>query len=214
MIKYIFFVLISILVSDAALAQTEIAVPPFHDRFCELVRKLEAGDTGINYREFRESFIESQQFLIAYGKKTIFDSLKNAMYEAMHKKTYQDVVTITKEMLSIDYTSMLAHKILRQTYNILGDTVNRNKYHGIQFGLLKSIVNNGDGKTCATGWPVIQISEEYFILDMLDAKLTRQSIDNNGGFCDKMEVTTDEGEKTYYFEISDIVKGNNKLGMH
>ena len=39
-------------------------------------------------------------------------------------------------MLSIDYTSMIAHKILRQTYNIIGDTLNAKKYKTIQFGLL------------------------------------------------------------------------------
>jgi hypothetical protein len=211
MVKYLFFVLISILVSEAAFAQTVIIVPPFHDRFCDLVRKLESGDTAINYREFRESFIESEQFVVAYRKKTMFDSLKNAMYEALDKKSYQDVVTITKEMLSIDYTSMLAHKILRQTYDILGDTVNRNKYQAIELGLLISIYKYGNGKTCDTGWPVIQISEEYFILDMNDAQLTQQSIDNTGGLCDKMEVKTDEGEKTYYFDISEVVKGENKI---
>ena len=30
-------------------------------------------------------------------------------------------------MLSIDYTSMIAHKILRQTYKVIGDTTNAAK---------------------------------------------------------------------------------------
>ncbi len=49
---------------------------------------------------------------------------------------------------------------------------------------------------------------------MLDTKLTRQTIDNNGGVCDKMEVENENGEKaTYFFEITNILKGRKKLGI-
>ena len=136
------------------------------------------------------------------------------MYSLMTKKDYQGIIKVTKEMLSIDYTSMIAHKILRQTYKITGDTISASKYKTIQFGLLNSIVKNGDGKTCATAWPVIQIDEEYFILQMLGAALQKQSIDNTGGLCDKMEVKTEEGDKkTYYFETSKVFEGYKKLGL-
>ena len=117
-------------------------------------------------------------------------------------------------MLSIDYTDMEAHKSLHQTYKILGDMPNSKKYHDIEFGLLNSIIKKGDGKTCQTAWPVIQINEEYFILEMLGAKLQKQSIDNTGGACDKMEVQTDQGKAIYYFEISKVFKGYNKQGIH
>ncbi|MFI5202569.1 MAG: DUF4919 domain-containing protein, partial [Candidatus Kapaibacterium sp.] len=170
--------------------QSKIVPPPFHDHYSEMVKKLESGDTNINYREFRESFIESQQFIAFKNQESTFDSLTKLMYDAMHQKTYQNVVQLAQQMLSLDYTSMLAHKILQQTFNILGDSINHKKYHAIEFGLLNSILQNGDGKTCATGWPVIQTSEEYFIFDMADATVKQQSLDQTGGVCDKMEVTT------------------------
>ena len=128
----------------------------------------------------------------------------------MSESKYDSIITTTKKMLSIDYTSMTAHKILRQTYKIVGDTLNAEKYKTIQFGLLKSIVNNGDGKSCENGWSVIQISEEYFILNMLGVELKTQSID--GGICDRMEVVDENGEtKVYYFEISNVFKGKENL---
>ncbi|MCC9036942.1 DUF4919 domain-containing protein [Chryseobacterium sp. C-39] len=132
----------------------------------------------------------------------------------MDKSNSQEIIKITKQILSIDYTDMLAHKILRQTYKIIGDTENEAKYKTIQFGLLNSIVKKGDGKTCATAWPIIQIEEEYFILKMLDVKLQKQSIDNKGGLCDKMDVKTENGDqKTYYFETSRVFEGYKKLGI-
>ena len=107
--------------------------------------------------------------------------------------------------MSIDYTSMFAHKYLQQTYQILGDTLNKNKYHDIEFGLLHSIVNSGDGKTCETAWQVVQIEEEYFILDMLGADLQKQSISKSKkNICDKMKVKTDDGDAVYYFGVNKV----------
>jgi hypothetical protein len=192
---------------------SEVIVPNFSDKFCDYVKKLESGQTDIDYQDFRFSFIESEQFKIASKKSTEFDNLKKEMYVQMDKSNSQEIIKITKQMLSIDYTSMIAHKILRQTYKIVGDTINAAKYKTIQFGLLNSIVKKGDGKTCETAWPVIQIEEEYFILEMVDAKLQRQSIDNDGGLCDKMEVKVDGNKKTYYFETSKVFEGYKKLGL-
>ncbi|HEV7232215.1 MAG TPA: DUF4919 domain-containing protein [Bacteroidia bacterium] len=189
----------------------QVIPPPFQDNYSATVKKLESGQTDINYREFRESFLESEQFKVASRKFSRLDSLQKEMYAQMHKSNYPELIKITKQMLSIDYTSMLAHKILRQTYKLMGDTINSKKYHDIQFGLLKSIIKNGDGKTCATAWPVIQISEEYFILDMLGAELKKQSIDNHGGLCDRMDVKEDKEKKTYYFETSKVFAGYDKL---
>ena len=193
---------------------TQVSIPTFNDKYSKFVKQLESGQTDINYKDFRESFIESEQFKIASKKSTASDSLKKEMHSLMNKKDYQGIIKVTKEMLSIDYTSMTAHKILRQTYKIVGDTINASKYKTIQFGLLNSIVKNGDGKTCLTAWPVIQIDEEYFILQMLGAVSQKQSIDNTGGLCDKMEVKTEEGDKkTYYFETSKVFEGYKKLGL-
>ena len=205
-----------ILTSFYSFGQTtpEVIVPKFNDKYSNFVKQLEAGKTDINYTEFRESFIESEQFKVASKEKREFDSLKKEMYSQMNKSNSQEIIRITKAMLSIDYTSMLAHKILRQTFKIIGDTLNAKKYKTIQFGLLYSITESGDGKSCKTAWHVIQVSEEYFMLQMLGAELKGQSIDNSGGLCDKMEVKTEEGEeKTYYFDTSKVFEGYKKLGL-
>jgi hypothetical protein len=192
---------------------SEVIIPKFDDKYVEYVKKLEAGETDINFQDFRFSFIESKQFLEAGKKISEFEELKKKMYKQMNKKDYTELIKTTKQMLSIDYTSMIAHKILRQTYKNMGDTVNAQKYKTIQFGLLNSIVKKGDGKSCSTAWPVIQISEEYFILEMVGAELKKQSIDNEGGLCDKMDVIVDGNDKTYYFETSKIFEGYKKMGL-
>ena len=202
-----------ILTSLYSFGQSSVKIPTFDDKYIEYVKKLEAGQTDIDYQDFRFSFIESEQFKIASQKSSELDSLKKEMYVQMDKSDYQEIIKITKQMLNIDYTSMIAHKILRQTYKIVGYTTNAAKYKTIQFGLLYSIVRKGDGQTCETAWPVIQLSEEYFILEMVGAELKKQSVDNEGGICDKMEVKVDGKKKTYYFETSKIFEGYKKLGL-
>ena len=210
MIKYWFITVLLLFNFAIAIGQTEIKVPEFNDDYSKTVQMLENGKTDIDYKSFRESFIESNQFKIASEKSFEFKDLKKQMYHQMSESKYDSIICTTKKMLSIDYTNMTAHKILRQTYKIVGDSINAKKYKTIQFGLLRSIVNNGDGKSCEDGWPVIQLSEEYFILDMLGVELKTQSID--GGICDRMEVEDGNREtKVYYFEISNVFKGKEKL---
>src|SRR5262245_60724483 len=164
-------------------AQSEVIIPTFDDKYSRFVRSLESGHTAINYREFRESFMESKQFQIAAARKREVETLEATIPELMKQSSYSELVRVNKQILSVDYTDMRAHKILQQTYKIIGDEPNRRKYHDIEFGLLNSIVKNGDGKTCPTAWPVVQVKEEYFILDMLGATLIKQGIDNKGGVC-------------------------------
>ena len=212
-----FFPYFAVLVlAHSALAENRsgVVVPGYRDKYSAFVTQLEAGQTKINYTEFRESFLESGQFKGAGKQQPDLSTLREEMHELMRKSKYPAIIDITKKMLSIDYTDMEAHKILHQTYKILGDMPNTKKYHDIEFGLLNSIIKKGDGKTCQTAWPVIQTNEEYFILQMLGAKLQKQSIDNTGGVCDKMEVQTDQGKRVYYFGISKVFKGYNKQGIH
>jgi len=189
----------------------EISVPVFNDRYSELVKQLEAGKTDIDYREFRDSFIESRQFVVASKMKTEFDKLKKEMFVQLNNSNSQEVLSITKAMLSIDYTNILAHKILRQTYNLLGDTLNAQKYRTIQFGLLNSIVKNGDGTSFKTAWHVIQVNEEYFILQMLGVEVLKQSLIVKDGKFDKMDVKTEDGDtKSYYFDVSKVFEGYDR----
>lgn len=125
-----------------------IRIPNFNDKYSNYVRQLESGKTDINFADFRNCFLESKQF----GEKgKEYDSLKKQVYVEIKNKNYQGVINVTKAMLSIDYTSMFAHMYLQKTYQILGDTANHNKYHTIEFGLLNSIMDSGNGKICETG---------------------------------------------------------------
>lgn len=191
--------------------QSEVVIPSFDDTYSEYVKKLESGNTDIDYQDFRFSFMKSKQFKIASRKLKDISQLKNAMYEQMDQLNYDGIISLAKQILSIDYTNMMAHKILSQTYDMMEDADNSQKYDAIGMGLLKSIIQNGDGKSCETAWPVIQVSEEYFILEMLGVEVRQQSIISGKGLCDRMDVTDEGVPATYYFDVSKIFENRDKL---
>lgn len=199
------------LIAVSLFGQSEIVVPIFDDKYSEYVKSLESGNTDIDYKDFRFSFIKSEQFSLASQKSKEITQLISRMEEQMEQLNYEEIISLAKQILSIDYTNMMAHKILSQTYDMIDDVENVQKYETIQMGLLKSIIQNGDGKSCATAWPVIQISEEYFILEMLGVELKRQSIVSTSGLCDKMEVTDEGVATTYYFDVSKIFESRESL---
>jgi hypothetical protein len=187
-----------------------IKIPSFNDKYSNYIRQLENNDLDIDYADFRNSFLESKQF----SKKGMnYDSLKRQVFDEIKSRNYNKIITLTKSMLSIDYTSMFAHKYLQQTYKVLGDSINQKKYHDIEFGLLNSIMKSGDGKACATGWHVTQIEEEYFIIGMAGGQFQSQSITNGGkNMCDMLQIKTEEGEiKNYYFEANKIFEMEKKM---
>lgn len=74
-------------------------------------------------------------------------------------------------------------------------------------GLLHSILPTGNGKTCPTGWEVVAINEEYFMLGMVGAKMQRQSLINGPPSCDAMEFINQDGKpETYFFRIEMVLK--------
>ncbi|GAA5083040.1 hypothetical protein GCM10023210_01100 [Chryseobacterium ginsengisoli] len=208
--KLLFITLLHFISIKTFAQENKIIIPNFDDKYSKYVKNLENGELDIDYTDFRNSFLESKQYNL---KKSNYKDLKNQVYSEIEKKNYQGVINATKAILSIDYTSMFAHKYLQQTYKILGDAANQKKYHDIEFGLLNSIIKSGDGKSCETGWHVTQIEEEYFILSMMGAELQSQSISNGGNnICDKMEVKKDDGSlKTYYFEANKVFEKENEM---
>jgi hypothetical protein len=195
--------------SPAFAEEHAVTVPQHGDDYAKYVATLERGETTIDYLAFRESFLRSPQFKIKMNSN--YSELEKTLEEKVQQRDLAAVLRYTKLLLDIDYTSMIAHKYRQQTFKILGDDANQEKYHQIEFGLLKSIVRNGDGEACRTAWPVVQIEEEYFILKMLGAKLKEQQISTDGGVCDAMKTMTDGEERIYFFDVSRVFQKRRQL---
>jgi hypothetical protein len=167
----------------------------------EYVATLKDGNLDIDYSDFRMSFLASEKHRAKGGSD--YHDLKEDMWKAIKKSRHQRLIKICQQMLECDYTSMDAHKYLHQAAGIIGDTTLDKRHHDIEFGLLRSIVDTGDGQSCESSWIVTQLEEEYFILRMIGADFQGQSLVN---FCDEMTVKVDGVERVYFFDAYYVIQ--------
>lgn len=195
-------------------AQTDkIVIPKFNDEYSQTVAMLESGKTDIDYKEFRFSFLESKQFDYKNQNFSLFDSLDKEMRNQARKSNFNNVIVISRKLLSIDYTYIWAQKYLYQSYRNIGDSANMEKYKKIERGLLASICQGGNGHACESCWEASQVYEEYFILSMIGATMLKQSIVQcTGHICDNLEVKAEDGTiKNYYFEITKMLEHTQQM---
>jgi hypothetical protein len=165
-----------------------------------LTDQLEKGYTDIDYTQFRKYYFESEVYANKKANLVLFDSLKTVIDTLAHNNKYFDVIKVGKQLLSMDYTCMMAHQYLRQMYSFVHDSAREVKHKAIQYGLLRSMIGTGDGLTLNTAWEVFQTEEEYAILAMIGTKsVEHEIVDAPKGVCDKITVETKDGKQKIYF---------------
>jgi hypothetical protein len=126
------------------------------------------------------------------------------MYAAADVKNYAEVKKLAKSILDINYLNMTAHRMLSWASEALGDSVESKRHLDIELGLLRSIGQSGSGKNCREGKIVIDVEEEYFVMQIMGWKLKRQQTVSDGDItCDLMEVVDPDGnERREYFNVN------------
>ena len=191
-------------------AQAEnIQLPADGDTYSALVAKAAAHDDSVDFRALRVAWLDSK----ARARAGDTDQLREEMFAAVRDKDGARVRDKAEKILSIDYTDLMAHKMLRQACATLKDDACAELHHFVEFGLLNSIIRSGDGKSCATGWEAIQVKEEYFVLGMLGVQFHQQALVTGGGHnCDAMQGTDDKGAGvTYFFNIDVMMADEMKM---
>ncbi len=217
--------IIVVFASGLCAAQTEapvattppstIAVPADSDAYATMVRKAEAGDLAIDYRAMRLAYIQSAAFLRAQERTEELNRLKKELIAARNASDANGIQQAARRIMGIVYIDLGAQKLLRQSCAVLKDAACANRYHDVEFGLLKSITASGNGLTCATGWEVVTIAEEYFMLEMQGLKLKSQQGPGDYGTCDKMTVVDEKGEtRAVFFNVKAIFAGYERVFKH
>ena len=188
-------------VTDGAL---QIALPHDGDEYSRLVARAAAHDTSVDFRALRLAWLKSAAHK---NGKADPDALKDPLFAAAKSGDYQRVREAAVKLLSAEYIDMFGHKFLRQACAQLHDDACAEQGHFVEFGLLTSIMKSGDGKACDTGWEVVSVAEEYFIIGMLGDTPAEQSlIQGKHGACDLLHVRDENGKpQDYYFRIDAVL---------
>jgi len=191
----------SVFVGSPARAEA-VSIPHDGDTYSLLVARAEQDDQTVDFRALRRAWMDSA----ARKRRQPTDELRKAMFEAANARRDAEVAAKARAILAQDYTDLYAHKFLRQACAAMGDAACAAHEHFVEFGMLKSIVANGDGQSMATAWEVISIPEEHFVIAMMGAQPQEQALLNGGGrMYDRMDVLDDKGAKhSLYFDITDF----------
>lgn len=192
-------------------ASLPITIPPFDDTYSSYVQKLENEDFNIDFKDFRFSFIDSKQYLVANEKFALRDSLMEALYSELQKNNHEAIINITCQLLSIDYTDLSVHNIRRLSFELTGNSAQAKKHETILLGLLGSIITNGDGETCQTAWPIIQLAEAYFIIQMGGGEILPNADVSEENECEQFLVKGKDKTSTIFFNVEKMQEGYRKI---
>lgn len=176
----------------------------------DLLAKLKKGDTAIDFAKLRFAYTETKHYS-PYG---IGADEKNALFDALNGKKYEDALKKAEDILKTNYVEMNAHLIAFVSNRELGEPEKSEFHKKVFTGLINSILDGADGKTAKTAYKVICVPEEYVVLNFLGLRRTSQALtDENGSKFDILTVIdskTNESAKLY-FNIDTVWKGYEKV---
>jgi hypothetical protein len=173
---------------------------PAASEYASLRDKVKGGDLAADFKRLRISYVGSPESQKA--KDT--DKQKQQMIAAINTKDFPKALKNANAVLDNDYSDIDAHFAEYIAYRELGDAKQADFHHAVVDGLIKSILDSGDGKSMETAYVVASVHEEYVILRFLGLQLHEQSLAHaHGHSYDVLDTKDSKSGKTVklYFNI-------------
>jgi len=164
----------------------------------ELVARAKTGDANVDYLALRNAFAESPNY-DPYGSN--LRGLQNDMLDAYRRADCAAVVAKADSILAVNFVHVDAHLLASLCHGKLGNEQAMRRERQAARGLIDSILRSGDGKSEESAFVVIQISEEYSILRLLELRPSSQAlIHAQGHSYDRFEAkSSDAGQQVVVF---------------
>ncbi|WP_177764769.1 DUF4919 domain-containing protein [Flavobacterium sp. I3-2] len=175
------------------------------DSYTNYVSELKTGQTNIDYSDFRIAYSLSLEFMNQDLKNPMFDKLTDLLND--EPKNIDKIIEQCNQILEVDYTEISIHSILGRFYLENKMENEAFKHKNIATGLKDSILKSGDGKTCKTGYYVVQGSEIFAVLAFLKADIISKDIEftKEGIVCNKVKVKMNGEKQKIYFDTTVVM---------
>jgi len=158
--------------------------------------KVPAFPTADDYTALRMAFAAQPGFSPFWN----MDTERSAIFTAIRSKDFPKAIALARPWLEKVPVDAEVHYLCGHFLKKTGDIPGSMQHFHCFYGLMRSITSTGDGKSPKTAWKVISVSEEYALLNEIDAELIDQSLIDD---CDKMHVKLPNGTETdFYFDVS------------
>ncbi|HUJ02169.1 MAG TPA: DUF4919 domain-containing protein [Rhizomicrobium sp.] len=167
----------------------------------QLVAKAGQIQPDVDYTLLRLSYAQTAGY-DPYGGAT--RALFSDTWNALQTKDCQTVMTKSDAFLKIDFTRAPVH-IMRETcFEQQGDKSDAARELAIGRGLTESLLGSGDGKSPATAYVVVTMSEEGYVMTFLGMNEEQQAlIQDDKGYYDFIQGEDEHGnKKSVYFNVT------------
>ncbi len=178
--------------------------------FDDLVAKAERGDADVDYAALRTSFASSDHY-VPYDSDA--SALAIDAFKAAQAGDCPAALAKASEALKINYLSVVAHAVREDCLKQQGDDAGAARELAIGRGIAQALLATGDGKSAATAYVVVTMSEERFVLSMQGFPEERQALLNDNGHAYDLifghDFKTHE-ERSVYFNVDALFLGMSK----
>jgi hypothetical protein len=168
--------------------------------YATLLAQVQGGDLSIDFQRLRFSYMDSPERHNAKDTSTE----ENGMRQALKDKDYKKALNLADVILANEFVNLDAHFIAYHACQGLNDASKADFHEAVFKGLVRSILNSGDGKTQETAYVVISADEEYIVLGVLGLRPGKQSLIHSGAHSyDLLEAIDQDTNKTVplYFNV-------------
>lgn len=179
-------------------AGTKAAPSDAQKKYDEMLERAKKGEGPVDYRALRFAYFETPGYSPYAGMLDY-----RALWTQVMQQNWPEAAKQAESVLAKNYVDANAHMVAFIAYREQGDAEKAQLHRRWADGLLDSIKAGGDGKSAATAWHVISISEEYAVLRSMSLRAMGQSLANQNGHAYDVMKTVDPKnvEATFYFNV-------------
>lgn len=155
--------------------QNQVQAQKSTSEYAGLRDRVKSGDLSVDFKRLRIAYVSAPE----YHEAKDTEKETTAMIAAVNARDFKLAIQNADVVLENNYTDMDAHFVEYIAYRELGNAAQAGFHRSVFDGLIRSILNSGDGKSRETAYVVALVHEEYVVLRVLGLRPDKQSLDQD-----------------------------------
>ncbi|MBC7772957.1 MAG: DUF4919 domain-containing protein [Pyrinomonadaceae bacterium] len=190
-------------------------------KFTTLYEAAKQDPTSADFGELRQAWIESQELERAPQANDQadgqaddqaddqVDDRADALQTAMDASDHAKVAALATEMIEAEPISIRLHLLAATAFELSGNAPSSEMHKEIARGLIRSILESGDGQSFETAFHVVSVEEEYAIISLFGGEPKEQTLQEHEGHAyDVITIESEDGAETgeIFFNVDLLVE--------
>jgi len=175
-----------------------------YDAMLEAAKKAEG---AVDYKALRMAYFETPDYNPLEGMMNY-----RGLWGLVMQQNWAEASKQAEAVLARNYVDINAHMVAFIAHRQQGDEAKAALHRRWADGLLASVKSGGDGKSPATAWHVISISEEYAVIRSMNLRAAGQSLTHADGHAYDVMKVVDPQTKTEFSLFFNVDKPFSAYG--